>query len=42
VIADTMCELLGSDWSPEMDEAWRQLLAEIERLVAQSDLAIEG
>jgi hemoglobin-like flavoprotein len=42
VIADTLCELLGSDWSPEMDAAWRQLLAEIDRLIAQSDLASEG
>jgi hemoglobin-like flavoprotein len=36
VIADTMREVLGSDWSPEMDEAWRQLLVEIDRLIAQS------
>ena len=42
VIADTLRELLGSDWSPEMDEAWRKLLVEIDRLIAQSDLAIEG
>lgn len=37
VIADTMREVLGSDWSPEMDEAWRQLLVEIDRLIAQSE-----
>ena len=37
VIADTLRELLGSDWSPEMDEAWRQLLVEIDRLIAQTD-----
>ena len=42
VIADTLRELLGSDWSPEMDEAWRKLLVEIDRLIAQTDLAIEG
>ena len=27
VIADTMREILGTDWSPEIDEAWQQLLA---------------
>jgi hemoglobin-like flavoprotein len=37
VIADTLRELLGTDWSPEIDEAWRKLLGEIDRLVAQSD-----
>ena len=42
VIADTLRELLGSDWSPEMDEAWRKLLVEIDRLITQTDLAIEG
>jgi hemoglobin-like flavoprotein len=36
VIADTMRDVLGSDWSPEVDEAWRQLLVEIDRLIAQS------
>ena len=42
VIADTLRELLGKDWSPEMDEAWRKLLVEIDQLVAQSEPAIEG
>jgi len=42
VIADTLRELLGSNWSPEMEEAWRKLLVEIDRLVAQSDPAIGG
>src|ERR1700710_1987916 len=30
VIAATLRELLGSDWTPEMAEAWQTLLAEIE------------
>jgi hypothetical protein len=38
VIADTMREILGSDWSPEIDRTWRTLLSEIARLVRQ----IEG
>jgi hemoglobin-like flavoprotein len=33
VIADTMQEILGVDWSPEMDAAWRGLLAEIGRFI---------
>jgi hemoglobin-like flavoprotein len=36
VIADTMREILGTDWSPEIDDAWRKLLAELDHLVAQS------
>jgi hemoglobin-like flavoprotein len=35
VIADTLRELLGKDWSPEMDQAWRKFLAEIDQLIAQ-------
>jgi hemoglobin-like flavoprotein len=42
VIADALRELLGSNWSPEMEEAWRKFLVEIDRLVAQSDPAIGG
>jgi hemoglobin-like flavoprotein len=37
VIADTLREILGPDWSPEIDEAWRNLLAEIDRVIAQSE-----
>lgn len=36
VIADTMREILGTDWSPEMEQAWRKLLAELDQLVTQS------
>ena len=35
VIADTLREILGSDWSPEIDVAWRKLLGEIDRVVTQ-------
>ena len=35
VIADTLRELLGGDWSPDMEEAWRKFLAEIDQLIAQ-------
>jgi hypothetical protein len=37
VIADTMREILGADWSPEIDEAWRRLLGELDDVVAQSE-----
>ncbi|HEX3114926.1 MAG TPA: globin [Bradyrhizobium sp.] len=37
VIADTMREILGADWSPEIEDAWRRLLAELDQVVAQSD-----
>ena len=39
VIAGTLRELLGSDWSPEIDEAWRKLLAELDGVVAETDPA---
>ena len=35
VIADTLREILGSDWSPDIEEAWRKLLVEIDRVVTQ-------
>jgi hemoglobin-like flavoprotein len=35
VIADTMRDLLGDDWSPEMDEAWRTFLGDIDQVIAQ-------
>jgi hemoglobin-like flavoprotein len=37
VIAATLRELLGSDWSPEMDTAWRALLAQIDGVVAEQN-----
>src|SRR6201996_5612227 len=36
VIAATLRELLSDDWSTEMEEAWKRLVADIERLVAGS------
>jgi len=33
-------ELLGSDWSPEMDTAWRRLLGEIEGVVAEQNQSL--
>jgi hypothetical protein len=35
-IADTMREILGADWTPEIDHAWQILLAEIDGVVSQS------
>ena len=42
VIADTLRELLGADWSPEINDAWRELLGEINGLIAQSEVPTEG
>jgi hemoglobin-like flavoprotein len=36
VIAATVREILGADWSPEIGEAWQHLLAEIDQFVTQS------
>jgi hemoglobin-like flavoprotein len=36
VIAQTLREILGSDWSPEIEDAWSKLLAEIDGLVGQT------
>ena len=35
VIAGTIREILDTEWSPEIDAAWRQLIDEIEQLVLQ-------
>jgi hemoglobin-like flavoprotein len=42
VIAGTVHEVLGDDWSPKIDAAWRKLLADIDALVAQSQAEIEA
>jgi hemoglobin-like flavoprotein len=42
VIAETVHEVLGEDWSPEIDTAWRKLLADIDALVARSQAEIEA
>ena len=36
IIARTLREILGDDWSPEIDTAWRNLIGEVEALVAQT------
>jgi hypothetical protein len=38
VIAATLREILAADWSPEIDAAWQNLLADIERAVAGSEV----
>ncbi len=42
VIADTVREVLGDDWSPEIDASWRKLLAEIDSLVARTQAETEA
>src|SRR5450432_2304977 len=42
VIAGTVRELLASDWSPEIDAAWRTLLTELDGVVADTDGGITG
>ena len=37
VIADALREIIGADWSPEIDVAWHNLLDEIEGIVKQSE-----
>ena len=37
VIAATVREILGPDWSPEIEQAWRKLLDEIEAMIAASE-----
>ena len=36
VIAATLREILAADWSPEIDEAWRRLLVEVDLFISQS------
>jgi hemoglobin-like flavoprotein len=36
VIADSLRNLLGNDWSAEMESAWRKLLVEIDGVVTHS------
>ena len=40
IIAETLREILQADWSPEMDQAWRALLAEIGGIVAQVEASV--
>jgi len=34
IIAQTLREVIGADWSDEIDAAWRKLLGDVESLVA--------
>jgi hemoglobin-like flavoprotein len=36
VIANTLRDLLGTDWTPEIDRAWQKLLGELDREVAHA------
>ena len=36
VIAATLREILAADWSPEIDEAWRRLILEVDLFISQS------
>jgi hemoglobin-like flavoprotein len=36
IIAEVLRELLGEDWSPQIDEAWQELLADLQDVVEQS------
>ena len=37
IIARTLRDVLDSDWSPEIDAAWRKLLGEIDGVVARGE-----
>jgi hypothetical protein len=37
IIAETLREVLGAGWSDQIDNAWRTMLGEIERIVAPDD-----
>jgi hemoglobin-like flavoprotein len=37
VVADTLRDILGSDWSPEIEQAWPRVLGEIDDVVAKVD-----
>lgn len=39
-VAETLKELLGSDWSPEIDAAWRWLLADLDFYVKHPDQSL--
>jgi hemoglobin-like flavoprotein len=36
IIAQTLREILGADWSSEIEDAWQKLLVEIDGVVARS------
>jgi hemoglobin-like flavoprotein len=36
IIAETLRDLLGEDWSPQVDAAWQKLLSDLQVMVEQS------
>jgi hemoglobin-like flavoprotein len=42
VIAETMREILGADWSPEIDDAWQRSLGELGLFIADPDQGNAG
>ena len=38
IIADTLRELLGEEWSDDMGKAWRALISDIEGAIAESGI----
>jgi hypothetical protein len=42
VIADTMREILRTEWSPEIEDAWRKLLGDVDEFIAQSEVPVDG
>jgi len=41
IIAETLRELLGADWSTVIKDAWRKLLDEIDGVVASTHTAVQ-
>ena len=41
VIADTVQDLLGDDWTPQVDAAWRELRTELDRYVNDAIRAMQ-
>jgi hemoglobin-like flavoprotein len=39
VIRDSLRDVLGGDWSPEIDAAWQDLLKQLDQVVADQDQA---
>jgi hemoglobin-like flavoprotein len=37
IVADTLKDIAGKDWTPEMDASWRELLARLDWFVAHPD-----
>ena len=42
VVADTMHEVLGTQWSPAIDAAWTRALAELDRYVKNSRHSVKA